>query len=123
MSGLEYQPICRGSSTNTTETFFAAAETGVFSYLLICRQKLWGSFDVPAISPNQYVNVTVILNIVMTSNTYKIFYAPSSIGTNWSRIAVGTAEKQNQQFTANCYNNSLQNSSVTLQKHYLLIGY
>ena len=37
MSGQVYQPICRGGGTNTTETFFGAAETGVFGYLLLCR--------------------------------------------------------------------------------------
>ena len=59
----------------------------------------------------------------MTTNTYKIFYAPGSGGTNWSRIAVGTSGKQTQQLIANCYNNDLQNSSAALQKHYFLIGY
>ena len=34
-SGLQYQPICNGSSTYTSQSFYGDATTGVFRYVLI----------------------------------------------------------------------------------------
>ena len=85
--------------------------------------KLWGTFDIPIIQSSQYVNVTITLNVTMLTNNYKVFFSPSLLANNWSRVVAGATAQQPQQFIANCYNNATQNSSAILQKHYLLIGY
>lgn len=35
VSGSQYQPICNGSSTYTSQSFYGDATTGVFRYVLI----------------------------------------------------------------------------------------
>lgn len=67
--------------------------------------------------------MTITLNVTMLTNNYKVFFSPSLLANNWSRVVAGATAQQPQQFIANCYNNATQNSSAILQKHYLLIGY